>query len=75
MLACGVWALASYRHMAGIATGRGIAKERRPAKGGKAPNQGGVMERLEERWRRRQEATTARTAPDPLRLDRPRMPG
>jgi hypothetical protein len=58
MLACSMWALTSYRHMTGITTGRGISKERRPgkaAKGGKAPSQGGVMERLEERWRRRQE--------------------
>jgi hypothetical protein len=55
MLACSMWALTSYRHMTGITTGRGIAKERRPGKGSKAPNQGSVMERLEERWRRRQE--------------------
>jgi len=54
MLACSMWALTSYRHMTGITTGRGLSKERRPAKGSKAPSQG-VMERLEERWRRRQE--------------------
>jgi hypothetical protein len=54
MLACSMWALTSYRHMTGITTGRGLSKERRPAKGSKPPSQG-VMERLEERWRRRQE--------------------
>ena len=51
MLACSMWALRSYRHMAGIASGRGLAKERRPSK----PASPGVMERLEDRWRRRQE--------------------
>ena len=56
MLACSMWALTSYRHMAGITAGRGLAKERRPAKPGKAGKAAspGVMERLEERWRRRQ---------------------
>lgn len=61
MLACSMWALTSYRHMAGITAGRGLAKDRRP--GGKAGKPGrasqapspGMMERLEERWRRRQE--------------------
>jgi predicted lipid-binding transport protein (Tim44 family) len=54
MLACSMWALTSYRHMTGITSGRG--RERRPGKPakGKAPSHG-VMERLEERWRRRQE--------------------
>jgi hypothetical protein len=51
MLACSMWALTSYRHMAGITAGRGLAKERRP---GKAASPG-MMERIEERWRRRQE--------------------
>lgn len=55
MLACSMLALTSYRHMTGITTGRGVSRERRPAKGSKTPHQGGVMERLEERWRRRQE--------------------
>ena len=63
MLACSMWALSSYRHMTGITTGRGVARERRSARpgrsgrggrGGRAPSQG-MMERLEERWRRRQE--------------------
>jgi hypothetical protein len=51
MLAASMWALTSYRHMTGITTGRGLSKDRRQAK---APSQG-MMERLEERWRRRQE--------------------
>jgi hypothetical protein len=67
MLICSMWALTSYRHMAGIAAGRGLAKERRSGKAGKVGKAGkaaktGVktakqpmMERLEERWRRRQE--------------------
>jgi hypothetical protein len=81
MLACSMWALTSYRHMAGIASGRGLAKERRSGKaaardprgsaprgaprapkGGPRAPRGGprvakqpMMERLEERWRRRQE--------------------
>jgi hypothetical protein len=65
MLACSMWALTSYRHMAGITAGRGLAKERRSgktAKGGARAPRGGpkaakqpMMERLEERWRRRQE--------------------
>ena len=64
MLACSMWALSSYRHMTGASTGRGIGRERRsgpPARSGRqgragrAPAQGGMMERLEERWRRRQE--------------------
>jgi Protein of unknown function (DUF3040) len=64
MLACSMWALTSYRHMAGIASGRGLAKERRSktAKGPRGAAKGGartakqpMMERLEERWRRRQE--------------------
>ena len=53
MLACSMWALTSYRHMTGVATGRGPArpKERRASR----PSGTGMMERLEERWRRRQE--------------------
>jgi hypothetical protein len=60
MLASSMWALSSYRHMTGITTGRNPGRERRPARSGRerrsghAPSQG-MMERLEERWRRRQE--------------------
>jgi hypothetical protein len=53
MLACSMWALTSYRHMTGVAAGRGTArpKDRRASHAAG----GGMMERLEERWRRRQE--------------------
>jgi Protein of unknown function (DUF3040) len=53
MLACSMWALTSYRHMTGVVVGRGPAKpkERRASRS----TGGGMMERLEERWRRRQE--------------------
>jgi hypothetical protein len=63
MLACSMWALSSYRHMTGVATGRGLGRERRErrerrgrgrGRAARAPSQG-MMERLEERWRRRQE--------------------
>jgi hypothetical protein len=63
MLACSLWAVTSYRRMTGITTGRAPAqarrsgKERRGAKGGRPGGQAGsgLMGRLEERWRRRQE--------------------
>jgi hypothetical protein len=70
MLACSMWALTSYRHMSGIASGRGLTRERRGSKGAKGakgpkgrarggrgprPAKAPMMERLEERWRRRQE--------------------
>jgi hypothetical protein len=63
MLACTLWAVTSYRRMTGITTGRAPAKDgrsgkkRRAAKGRRAGKQAGsgLMERLEERWRRRQE--------------------
>jgi hypothetical protein len=63
MLACSLWAVTSYRRMTGITTGRAPAqarrsgKERRAAKGGRAGKQAGsgLMGRLEERWRHREE--------------------
>jgi hypothetical protein len=63
MLACTMWAVTSYRRMTGITTGhvpaqdRGSGKKRRAAKGRRAGGQAGsgLMGRLEERWRRRQE--------------------
>jgi hypothetical protein len=63
MLACSLWAVTSYQRMTGITTGRvpvqarRSGKERRAAKGGRAGGQAGsgLMGRLEERWRRRQE--------------------
>jgi DUF3040 family protein len=62
MLACSLWAVTSYRRMTGIATervpakGRASGRERRAAKGRRAGKRAGpgLMERLEERWRRRQ---------------------
>ena len=53
MLACSMWALTSYRHMAGVTTARGPAKPKE-RRSGRATGTG-MMERLEERWRRRQE--------------------
>jgi hypothetical protein len=70
MLACAMWALTSWRHMGGIVTGKGlgVARPQGPARGprGRRPaararrgvrERSGLsfMERLEERWRRRQE--------------------
>jgi DUF3040 family protein len=62
MLACSMWALSSYRHRAGITSGRGLAGSRAGGRtsGRKAARQSppagpSMMERLEERWRRRQE--------------------
>jgi hypothetical protein len=63
MLACSLWAVTSYRRMTGITTGRVPAQavrfgsNRRVAKGPQAGEQAGsgLMRRLEERWRRRQE--------------------
>ena len=63
MLACSMWAVTSYRRMTGSAAGRVPAearragRERRAARGRRAGKQAGsgLMVRLEERWRRRQE--------------------
>jgi Protein of unknown function (DUF3040) len=59
MLACSLWAATSYRRMTGRAParGRGPGRQRRAAKGGRAGRQAGsgLMGRLEERWRHRQE--------------------
>jgi len=70
MLACAMWALTSWRHMGGIVSGRGLAVARPPgAPRGAREGRGrrsrrrardrsaglSFMERLEERWRRRQE--------------------
>jgi hypothetical protein len=59
MLLCGILSLSSWRHMAGAALGvpgRGSAAKRRGGRKnrGKA-GRGAMMERLDERWRRRQE--------------------
>jgi hypothetical protein len=60
MLVCGIWALNSWRHMSGVAlgvAGRGTAgqRRRRPKKNRGSGNRSAMMERLDERWRRRQE--------------------
>lgn len=63
MLACSLWAVGSYRRMTGSAPWRFPAQARRSgnkrhaAKGRRAGRQerSGLMARLEERWRRRQE--------------------
>jgi hypothetical protein len=52
MLASSMWAIASYRKMSGILVEH-RARGRKPQK--PASSSGGVMERMEERWRRRQE--------------------
>jgi hypothetical protein len=57
MLACAMWALTSYRHMNGVSSGRGAARGNAKQTGRRRGRQAssGMMERLEERWRRRQE--------------------
>jgi len=63
MLACSMWAVTSYRRMTGSIPGhspagnRGSGKGRRAASGRRSGKQAraGIMERLEERWRRRQQ--------------------
>jgi hypothetical protein len=68
MLACAMWALTSWRHIGGVASGRSTGpscgpgdarSQRRGRKAGKdrrgRAGRAGFMERLEERWRRRQE--------------------
>jgi hypothetical protein len=59
MLLCGIWALSSWRHMAGVMLGVGGHAQAGP-RGARRRNRGkarrgGMMERLDERWRRRQE--------------------
>ena len=60
MLLCGVWALSSWRHMAGVrlgVAGRGASAGGRKRRGGNRSRggKGAMMERFDERWRRRQE--------------------
>jgi Protein of unknown function (DUF3040) len=66
MLACSVWAVSSYRRMSGIVLERRRGPDRggvdsggprpgRKRRGPKAAANSGLMERIEERWRRRQE--------------------
>jgi hypothetical protein len=58
MIVSSIWAVASYRRMAGILLERGQRRERRDRRDRRAPKaaaNSGLMERIEERWRRRQE--------------------
>jgi Protein of unknown function (DUF3040) len=57
MLASCYWAAMSYRRMNGLATGRTQKEGRstRKDRGGGRRSRGGLGERLDERWRRRQE--------------------
>ena len=59
MLACTLWAVTSYRRMTGraTATDKGPGGKRRAAGGRRAGTRAGpgLMGRLEERWRRRQQ--------------------
>jgi hypothetical protein len=63
MLASSLWAVDSYRRMTGHATGRAPANGRRPGKTRRAAKSrrsgkqagSGLMGRLEERWRHRQQ--------------------
>jgi len=59
MLACSMWAVTSYRRMTGSATAKAgrSGKMRRAAHGRQAGRQAGsgLMGRLEERWRHRQQ--------------------
>jgi hypothetical protein len=53
LLVSSIWAIASYRRMAGMLMDRTRRRERKSA--AKAAASSGLMERIEERWRRRQE--------------------
>jgi Protein of unknown function (DUF3040) len=53
MLGSSMWAITSYRRMSGFVADRSHGRDRN-RKAAKAAS-GGMMERLEERWRRRQE--------------------
>jgi uncharacterized membrane protein len=58
MLTCAMWALTSWRHMNGTIPRRGPAAttaRKRRGRGRSRETGEGFMERLEERWRRRQE--------------------
>jgi sensor c-di-GMP phosphodiesterase-like protein len=53
MILSSIWAVASYRRMVGTMTDRKQGRDRRAAKAAAANS--GLMDRIEERWRRRQE--------------------
>ena len=51
MIVSSMWAIANYRRMAGFVVDRSRGRGRKAAK----PPSSGMMDRIEERWRRRQE--------------------
>jgi hypothetical protein len=53
MIIAGVWAMTSYRRMTGITMDGRSRRDRKASKAAAA--NGGLMDRIEERWRRRQE--------------------
>jgi hypothetical protein len=52
MIVSSIWAVSSYRRMAGMLLDR---RKRRDRRAPKAATNSGLMDRIEERWRRRQE--------------------
>jgi len=59
MLLSGIWAIASYRRMSAMMLPqRRRSRARRPSRTPKGSANSGLMERLEERWRRRQEGNS-----------------
>ncbi len=59
LLVSSIWAIASYRRMAGLTMGDRRGRRDRKA-AAKAAANSGLMERIEERWRRRQEGNNNR---------------
>jgi hypothetical protein len=55
MLASSLWAVRSYRKMTGVVIGRTRPADGRRSRRGPRPQSTGMMDRIEERWRRRQE--------------------
>ena len=56
MVLSSAWAVSSYRKMAGLIVGnRGRRSRRRDGHAARSAQSGGLMERIEQRWRRRQE--------------------
>jgi hypothetical protein len=53
MIIAGAWAMVSYRRMTGITMDGRSRRDRKASKAAAA--NGGLMDRIEERWRRRQE--------------------
>jgi hypothetical protein len=53
MIIAGVWAMTSYRRMTGITMDGRSRRDRKASKAAAA--NGGLLDRIEERWRRRQE--------------------